>query len=185
MGGWTCDALRVPDAKVTTLYHGGRQADARDYTQKDTTILWTSGIARPDAVDVTIHLNSDLKKASDLDELEKQKLKLEGEKLGLERDIATAKDKLERDLANQKTELEDKRIAEETRWKRYAAIASILAAGLSAATTYAISKPKMPESCKESLVKLRAAAESSVPEQTLEKLRSAIERHALTCEKSN
>jgi hypothetical protein len=159
MAGWNCDALRIPDAKVVALYHGGRQADERDYLQKDTMLLWTSGVARPAAVAVRIRLPSDLKKASDVETVEKQKLKLEEDKVKIERE----------------------KLASENRWKKYTVIAGVFATIVSATVTYKISQPKMPETCKQSLVKLRAAADPNLPGQTLEKLRNAVGEHATAC----
>lgn len=181
MAGWNCDALRIPDAAVTEMYHGGRRADDRDFTQKDTMILWTSGIARPDVVAARIKLPPDLKRASDVQAVEQQKLKLEEDKLKLERDGATAKDKLERDLAAQRNDLELKKLDAEKRLKTYAAIGTVLTALLSGAVTYAVSKPKANEACRQSLVKLHAAADPNLKDQSLEKLRSAVERHAEVC----
>lgn len=118
---------------------------------REGTLILWTGV-RPETIAVRIMLPSDLTKVAELNKVEQQKIELEREKLG-----------------------------SENRWKRNTMLAGIFATLVTALTTYTVSRRQMPAPCKQSLSTLRAAASASVANQTLDKLRDAVERHAAAC----
>ncbi|WP_437311830.1 hypothetical protein [Sorangium sp. So ce388] len=106
----------------------------------------------PSTIAVRIRLASDLTKLAEVNRVEQQKLELEKDKL-----------------------------SSENRWKRNTMLAGVFATIVTALTTYTVSTRQLPAPCKQSLSSLRAAASSSLTNQTLDKLRDAVERHAAAC----
>jgi hypothetical protein len=93
MGGWRCEALLIPSAKVSTIYYQGREADRKSYFVDRAFILW-SGEGVPEEIVVKISLTQDLSRLEEeKNSLEREKLRLEGEKLTLEKEKARSENK--------------------------------------------------------------------------------------------
>lgn len=106
LGGWKCEALAIPGAKLFELYSAGRNIDTRFFQTSSTGVLWSGG-TRPREVLATIVLEKDL-------------TEIERERFGLEKD---------------KLELEQQKFISEKRWKIYAAAGAALSALLTFTTT--------------------------------------------------
>jgi hypothetical protein len=78
LGGWRCNALLIPGAKVEAVYHDGNKADTKNYSDEDSVIRWSTSPV-PDKVLVRISLTKDL------NEIEERKLELEQDKLNLDK----------------------------------------------------------------------------------------------------
>src|SRR5580698_7902921 len=100
LGGWKCDALSIPGAKLVELQYSGRNANRRSYRVQESSVIW-SGPNRPSDVVATIVLEKDLSK------IEEDRSSLENAKADLERE---------------KLVLEKAKFASERRWRLYSAI---------------------------------------------------------------
>jgi hypothetical protein len=114
LGGWKCDTLSIPGAKLAELYHSGRDANRRFYQVQGTSVIWT-GANRPREVVATVILEKDLSK------IEEERLRLE---------------QVRSDLESEKLALEKEKFDSERRWKIYSAAGAVLSAMLAAATTF-------------------------------------------------
>ncbi len=113
LGGWRCDALRIPGAKFEALYHDGKRADTNSFTIENYTIRW-SGSPKPKELSVLISLIP-----QDLDKLEKQKIQLEQNKFNLEQEKAST----------------------EKKWKVLTAVGAICSGLITFSTTYFLKQP--------------------------------------------
>lgn len=106
IGGWKCDALLIPGAKLSALYFDGHDATQRQFRAVENAILWSQG-SRPKSVVATIILEQDFAEA------ERRRV-----------DLETAKDNLE----HEKLQLEKDKFRSERRWKIYSAIGAVFSA---------------------------------------------------------
>lgn len=111
-GGWQCDALALPSASVAAIFYDGQKADDREYAVDGTRIRWATPSHPAEAI-------ARIEITADLAGIEKEKVRLEDEKLGIERE----------------------KIRSEQRWKLAAAIGAVLSALISAFVTIYVSKP--------------------------------------------
>jgi hypothetical protein len=110
MGGWRCEALRIPGAKFKALYHDGEKAVQESYEIENHIIRWLKG-AKPKDLLVTLSLAENLPTQVNLEE---EKLRLDQERLNLEREKASV----------------------ETKWKVATAIGAVLGGLFTFGTTY-------------------------------------------------
>ncbi len=134
VGGWRCDALLIPGAKLEALYHDGIKADTGSFTIESSIIRWF-GSSKPKELLIRLSLTKDLTK------LEEEKLQLEKDKLTLTKELPKLEEEklqLEKDKLN----LERQKSSIETKWKIITAIGAILGSLLTFGSTYILEKPK-------------------------------------------
>jgi hypothetical protein len=81
IGGWRCSTVGISGAALSAVYAGGEQADPRNFSVREETILWAGPRdKRPREIVAEIELTKNLPG------LEQSKLELEKERFSLERD---------------------------------------------------------------------------------------------------
>ena len=79
IGGWRCEALRIPGAKLEALYYDGKKADTNSFSVETPVIRWP-GTPRPSQLLARISFSL----TNDLSLLETEKIQLAKEKLNVE-----------------------------------------------------------------------------------------------------
>ena len=136
LGGWRCDALRIPGAKFEALYHDGIKADINSFAIENYTIRW-SGSPKPKELSVLISLIP-----QDLDKLEDQKIQLEQDKLNLLDKLEKQKIQLEQNKLN----LEQEKASTENKWKVLTAVGAICSGLITFSTTFFLKQPSLGKS---------------------------------------
>ncbi|WP_147439680.1 hypothetical protein [Corallococcus sp. CA049B] len=167
LGGWRCDALKLPGSDVVALYHDAQQVDSRLYRRDGEMVLWSGTAKSPGQVALKIAVKDELIR------LDRDKKIAEEQKNQLEKD---------------KLELERQKIEIDRRWRKYTALVSVVTALIGAAATLAVASLKgggAPAGggisrCRDSLDRLEELGRLSG--QSVENLESAIARHVSVCQ---
>jgi hypothetical protein len=114
VGGWKCEPLSLPGAKLAQVCFSGRDAVPPEYSLKDTIIIWNRS-EKPSEITAIVQLEKDLSR-------------IDVEKSGLEQ--------VKTDLESEKLELEREKFKSDKRWKLLSALGAVAAALLTFATSH-------------------------------------------------